>query len=54
MVFTKRSATHAGSWYTDSPDALSAQLKQWLEQVPDNIDGVGQLPVPGARTIIAP
>lgn len=49
-----REASHAGSWYSDSPHTLKRQLDQWLGQVPDEIDGIGQLPVPGARIIIAP
>lgn len=49
-----RDASHAGSWYSDSARTLTRQLDQWLAQVPDEIDGIGQLPVPGARIIIAP
>lgn len=51
---TERRATHAGSWYTDSKAILDRQLDEWLNAVPDEIEGVGKLPVPGARVIIAP
>ncbi|PGH28086.1 AmmeMemoRadiSam system protein B [Polytolypa hystricis UAMH7299] len=49
-----REATHAGSWYSDDGPTLSHQLDRWLDQVPDEIEGVGKLPVSGARIIIAP
>ncbi|KAB5584979.1 MEMO1 family [Coniochaeta sp. 2T2.1] len=49
----RREASHAGSWYVGNPDRLSAQLDDYLDQVPNAIDGV-DLPVPGARVIIAP
>jgi predicted class III extradiol MEMO1 family dioxygenase len=49
-----RAASHSGSWYSDDRGALTHQLDQWLAQVPDAIEGVGSLPVPGARIIIAP
>ncbi|KAK2742513.1 hypothetical protein FQN55_007799 [Onygenales sp. PD_40] len=49
-----RKATHAGSWYSDHGPTLSQQLDEWLAQVPDEIEGIGALPVPGARVIIAP
>ncbi|KAL3465484.1 UPF0103-domain-containing protein [Aspergillus heterothallicus] len=52
MVY--RAASHSGSWYSDSRGALTHQLDQWLAQVPDTIEGVGSLPVPGARVVIAP
>ncbi|KAI9785439.1 MAG: hypothetical protein M1816_000409 [Peltula sp. TS41687] len=51
---TTRSASHAGSWYSASKATLSSQLDQWLDQVPSSIEGVGPLPVSGARIIIAP
>lgn len=51
---TTRSASHAGSWYSDSKRILSIQLDQWLDEVPSSIEGIGQLPIPGARIIIAP
>jgi len=50
----EREATHAGSWYTNVPSTLDSQLESWLNAVPDEIEGVGRLPVPGARIIIAP
>ncbi|KAL2864173.1 protein MEMO1 [Aspergillus lucknowensis] len=49
-----RTATHSGSWYSDDRRALTRQLDEWLAQVPDSIAGLGTLPVPGARAIIAP
>lgn len=49
-----REASHAGSWYSDNQRSLTRQLDQWLGQVPDEIQGIGRLPVPGARVIIAP
>ena len=49
-----REATHAGSWYSDRPATLARQLDQWLAQVPDEVPGLGTLPIPGARIIIAP
>ncbi|KAI9834365.1 MAG: hypothetical protein M1819_002976 [Sarea resinae] len=50
----RREASHAGSWYSDDKLTLSSQLDQWLDQVPDSIEGVGPLPPAGARVIIAP
>ncbi|KAL4968176.1 protein MEMO1 [Aspergillus stella-maris] len=49
-----RAASHSGSWYSDDPRGLTRQLDQWLAQVPDSIEGLGSLPVPGARIVIAP
>ncbi|KAK2767685.1 hypothetical protein FQN54_003843 [Arachnomyces sp. PD_36] len=49
-----REATHAGSWYSDDGPALSRELDHYLDQVPDQIEGLGSLPVPGARVIIGP
>ncbi|PGH11847.1 AmmeMemoRadiSam system protein B [Helicocarpus griseus UAMH5409] len=49
-----REATHAGSWYSDHEPTLTRQLDQWLAQVPNELPGIGSLPVPGARIIIAP
>ena len=48
-----RPASHAGSWYDDDPDVLSAELVRNLNKVPNEIGGIG-LPVPSARVIIAP
>ena len=55
---TTRKATHAGSWYTDHGPSLSAELDGWLSEVDystieDEI-GMGEMPRPGARVIIAP
>ncbi|GAQ38941.1 hypothetical protein AtubIFM56815_007502 [Aspergillus tubingensis] len=49
-----REDSHAGSWYSDDKSTLSYQLDHWLQEVPDEIEGIGKLPVPGARMIIAP
>lgn len=49
-----REASHAGSWYSDSTRTLTRQLDDWLAQVPDSMENVESLPVPGARMIIAP
>lgn len=49
-----RKASHAGSWYSAHSPTLSAQLKGWLSQVDQTIAGVGQIPQPGARVILAP
>ncbi|EXJ76100.1 uncharacterized protein A1O5_00608 [Cladophialophora psammophila CBS 110553] len=51
-----REASHAGSWYSGHGRQLSAQLDQWLSQVPEAaiIPGVDGLPVPGARVVISP
>lgn len=49
-----REASHAGSWYSDHKSTLSKQLDEWLDQVPDAIEGVGSIPPSGARAIIAP
>ncbi|KAJ2371661.1 hypothetical protein GGI05_007779, partial [Coemansia sp. RSA 2603] len=58
---TIREATHAGSWYTDSPSRLDRELQGWLDSVPDSVAEIepsGQqtpVPVPGAvRAIIGP
>ena len=48
-----RAAKHAGSWYEEDPRTLSEQLDGWLSKVPDNVKG-DDLPIPGARVIIAP
>lgn len=49
-----REAYHAGSWYTASGPALIEQLDEWLANVPDELPGVGQTPLPGARVVISP
>lgn len=48
-----RAAKHAGSWYEEDPRKLSKELDGWLSKVPDNVKG-DDLPIPGARVIIAP
>ena len=49
----KRSASHAGSWYSDHGPTLASQLDGWLGQV-EHVEGIPELPPPGARVIIAP
>ncbi|KAJ5232259.1 UPF0103/Mediator of ErbB2-driven cell motility (Memo-related) [Penicillium chermesinum] len=49
-----RTALHAGSWYSNSAKTLTGQLDEWLGQVPETMDHIDSLPVPGARIIIAP
>ncbi|EAS29314.3 uncharacterized protein CIMG_08060 [Coccidioides immitis RS] len=49
-----REATHAGSWYSDNAATLTRQLDEWMNRVPNEIEGIGSLPVAGARIIIAP
>lgn len=49
-----RDASHAGSWYSNNGSTLSRQLDDWLRQVPNELPGIGPLPIPGARVIIAP
>jgi predicted class III extradiol MEMO1 family dioxygenase len=51
---TTRRPTHAGSWYEDDRAILKAELDGWLAAVPKEIEGLGPLPVPGARIIIGP
>jgi predicted class III extradiol MEMO1 family dioxygenase len=48
-----REASHAGSWYEGDAEELSSQLDEFLNRVPTTLDG-SNLPVPGARVIIAP
>ena len=50
---TTRVASHAGSWYSSRASTLTSELDSWLSQVPSSIDGT-ELPIPGARIIIAP
>ena len=54
LSMPSRAASHSGSWYSDDPRGLTRQLDQWLSQVPESIEGLGSLPVPGARIVIAP
>lgn len=49
----KRSATHAGSWYSGDATTLSNELDTWLSNVPSSVDGK-QIPQRGGRVIIAP
>ncbi|KAF3480622.1 DUF52 domain-containing protein [Arthroderma uncinatum] len=49
-----RRPSHAGSWYSDDEVTLQTQIDKWLGYVPDKLEGIGSLPVPGARVIIAP
>ncbi len=49
-----RDAYHAGSWYSSSAPTLTAQLDQWLADVPDELPGVRKTPIPGARVVISP
>ena len=49
-----REATHAGSWYSSDPSTLKKELDGWLDDVPNDVPGVGTLPIPEARVIIAP
>ncbi|KAL4811035.1 MEMO1 family [Aspergillus unguis] len=49
-----RAASHSGSWYSDRRQTLTLQLDRWLESVPETVEGLGSMPVPGARIIIAP
>ncbi|KAJ5103276.1 UPF0103/Mediator of ErbB2-driven cell motility (Memo-related) [Penicillium argentinense] len=49
-----RQADHAGSWYRKGPDRLNDQLRGLMGAVPREMDHAGELPVPGARVIIAP
>src|SRR5271170_5084941 len=49
-----REASHAGSWYSASASTLATQLDQWLSQVPDDVPGIGKIPVSGSRVVISP
>lgn len=48
-----REASHAGSWYEEDAEELSSQLDKFLARVPATLDN-SDLPVPGARVIVAP
>jgi MEMO1 family protein len=50
---TTRAATHAGLWYKASSSELSTQLDEWLADVVKGSEEK-ELPIPGARVIIAP
>ncbi|KAJ3824966.1 MEMO1 family [Lentinula raphanica] len=46
-----RSASHAGSWYTDEGDELASELSGWLE----NVQGTDPpYPIAGCKAVIAP
>ncbi|GAA5988755.1 hypothetical protein JCM10908_006157 [Rhodotorula pacifica] len=51
-----RTATHAGSWYTDNRTRLDEQLEQWLEATsnPSTGEPLKEAPVEGCKAIIAP
>lgn len=49
-----REASHADSWYDGDPTSLSQQLDDFLAEVPSSVDNHDDLPIPGARVIIAP
>ena len=49
-----RTASHAGSWYSRNASVLSKELDEWTGAVSPDIDGVGSIPKPGAKVIIAP
>lgn len=51
---TTRRPAHAGSWYEDDRTRLKAELDGWLAAVPNEIEQLGTLPIPGARIIIGP
>ena len=53
-MMSTRAASHAGSWYSASATTLSDELEEWLQVVGPSIEGVGKVPQPGARVIIAP
>ncbi|KAH7256568.1 MEMO1 family [Fusarium tricinctum] len=48
-----RPAKKAGTWYEKDATALKSELEDYLEAVPDSIDGA-PVPIPGARVVIAP
>ncbi|KAI1433885.1 MEMO1 family [Xylaria sp. CBS 124048] len=48
-----RAAGKADSWYEGEPDVLSSQLDDYLNDVPETINGE-ILPISGAKVIIAP
>lgn len=50
---TTRRPGKQGEWYVGDAKRLSRQLDEFLDDVPSQIDGK-ELPVPGARVIIAP
>ncbi|KAL5495242.1 hypothetical protein ACEPAI_705 [Sanghuangporus weigelae] len=53
-IMSIRSATHAGSWYTDHAESLNAQLTKWLNDAQPGADVDFTFPVKGSKAIIAP
>lgn len=52
---TRRTASHAGSWYSGSKLKLNSELDNYLKNVPDSQPGIyDSLPVPGARFLVGP
>ncbi|GAA5871359.1 hypothetical protein JCM16303_000730 [Sporobolomyces ruberrimus] len=51
-----RTATHAGSWYSDDASELDRQLSQWLANAsdPNSKDSLKEIPVKRCKAIIAP
>ncbi|GAA5957060.1 hypothetical protein JCM3765_005394 [Sporobolomyces pararoseus] len=51
-----RTATHAGSWYSDDRSQLDRQLSQWLAQASDGSSNgsLKEVPVEKCKAIIAP
>ncbi|KAE9411074.1 UPF0103-domain-containing protein [Gymnopus androsaceus JB14] len=46
-----RTASHAGSWYSDDGDVLASELSGWLEQVGETDP---PYPIAGCKAVIAP
>ncbi|PWA02172.1 hypothetical protein BB558_001696 [Smittium angustum] len=55
-----RTASHAGSWYSDNPSTLRSSLRNWLDSVPDSLQNISppkqNVPVPpsNTRAVIVP
>ncbi|KAL9617363.1 MAG: hypothetical protein Q9160_007851 [Pyrenula sp. 1 TL-2023] len=49
-----REPSHAGSWYSDDEKELTAELEHYLSQVPDELPGLGKLPIQSARIVMSP
>ena len=49
-----REASHADSWYDGDPTSLTQQLDDFLADVPSSVDNHNDLPISGAKVIIAP
>ena len=54
ISMTTRLASHAGSWYSYDEETLREDLEGWVASVPGDVNGIGKIPQPGARVIIAP